>query len=244
VGCIRDLSAGELRLFADVISRLERVEAQCDARALVFPDLIKLLRADFGASYVFDRQHRRFERGLVYNMDPANIARYDDWYQFHDPVTFELRTHRRAMLVEEVTPYKKLSRTEFYNDFLRRDGLRYGINIFLFEGPRDLGDFRIWRHSAGADFSQRDVAVLDVLAPFIQRALSRQSSRIDGLSDREREVSALVAKGCRDREIGAILGISFSTVRTHINRAMEKKGCANRAELAAAVSSSRMPPAG
>ncbi|URK86397.1 helix-turn-helix transcriptional regulator (plasmid) [Rhizobium sp. RCAM05350] len=55
------------------------------------------------------------------------------------------------------------------------------------------------------------------------------------LTIREREIAFLVARGCRDRDIGDMLGISFSTVRTHLNRAMEKKGCSNRAELAAMV---------
>jgi DNA-binding CsgD family transcriptional regulator len=41
--------------------------------------------------------------------------------------------------------------------------------------------------------------------------------------------------GCTDRDIARILGIGFGTVRTHITNAMSKTGCANRAELAAAV---------
>ena len=153
---IRDMSASELRIFAEIISRLERIDAQSDVRAAVVPDLVKLLRIDIPA-----RSRHAFIRG-----------------------GFEL------------------------------------------SGP-----------SAEADFSHRETVLLDVLAPFIQRALARQASRADDLTDREREVSALVAKGCRDREIGAMLGISFSTVRTHISRALKKKYCANRAELAAAVTS-------
>jgi len=55
------------------------------------------------------------------------------------------------------------------------------------------------------------------------------------LTPREREVAALVARGCTDRDIARILGIGFGTVRTHITNAMSKSGCANRAELAAAI---------
>jgi DNA-binding NarL/FixJ family response regulator len=64
-----------------------------------------------------------------------------------------------------------------------------------------------------------------------------RSSRICGARccTRECEIAALVARGCTDRDIARILGIGFGTVRTHITKAMSKTGCANRAELAAAI---------
>ena len=36
------------------------------------------------------------------------------------------------------------------------------------------------------------------------------------LTDRQRQVAELAAKGCSDREIGRALGISRDTVRAHI----------------------------
>ena len=56
-----------------------------------------------------------------------------------------------------------------------------------------------------------------------------------GLTPRESDVAALVARGCTYRDISRILGIGFGTVRTHITNAMSKTGCSNRAELAAAI---------
>jgi len=76
--------------------------------------------------------------------------------------------------------------------------------------------------------------------PFLRRALQRGAQRFEGLTPRECNVAALVARGCTDRDIARVLGIGFGTVRTHINRAMEKRSCANRAELAALVGSERL----
>jgi len=53
------------------------------------------------------------------------------------------------------------------------------------------------------------------------------------LSEREREVLALLAEGLRNREIGDRLFISESTVKTHVRHVLDKLQTRNRAEAAA-----------
>jgi DNA-binding CsgD family transcriptional regulator len=231
---IRDVSGSELRLFGDIVARLERLGPDTDARTVIFNDVIRLLRGDFGASYVWDARKNLFDEAVSFNMAPSNLRRYEEWYQFRDPMTFALRARRRATRVDEVIPRHKLVRTEFYNDFLARDGLHHGVNMFIFDGDCDLGDFRIWRAKGRPEFCARDLDLLDALEPHLRRALLRCGGS-GGLTRRECEIAALVARGCTDRDIARILGIGFGTVRTHIANAMEKTGCANRAALAAAV---------
>jgi DNA-binding CsgD family transcriptional regulator len=231
---IRDMTMGELSLFGDIVARLERLDAEIDARAAVLADIVRLVRGDFAGSYIWNPQKRLFEQALSVNMDPENLRRYDDWYQYHDPMTFQLRARRRATRVEEVMPRDQLERCEFYNDFLARDGLHHGINLFLFDKDRDLGDLRIWRAHGRPEFGAREIALLNALEPFLCRALSSRY-RATGLTAREQEIAGLIARGCTDRDIARILGLGFGTVRSHISNAMLKRGCANRAELAASI---------
>jgi DNA-binding CsgD family transcriptional regulator len=232
---IRDLTSTELRLFGNIVSRLSNLESELEPRQEIFADVVQLMRGDYGASCIWNPQLKRFEKSIHHNMDPANLRNYDRYYQFHDPMSLKLRDKRGATFVEEVCPRRDLMRTEFYNHFLKKDGLHHGISIFLFDGARDLGDLRIWRAEGRLDFGHREKIILDTLAPFLQRAILSSVDRFEGLTVREREIAFLVARGYRDREICEMLDIGFSTVRTHLNKAMEKKGCANRAELAALV---------
>ncbi|MDR3097971.1 MAG: helix-turn-helix transcriptional regulator [Paraburkholderia sp.] len=52
------------------------------------------------------------------------------------------------------------------------------------------------------------------------------------LTRREREVVGLVAEGLLDKEIAQRLGISYTTVRTHLDRSFQKLGISNRSRLA------------
>jgi len=51
------------------------------------------------------------------------------------------------------------------------------------------------------------------------------------LSPREIEICFLVCKGLTDREIASVLGIAFSTVRTHLKHTFIKTDATNRSEL-------------
>ena len=58
------------------------------------------------------------------------------------------------------------------------------------------------------------------------------------LTDREREVVALVAEGLTNDEIGERLVMSPATARTHVSRAMVKLGARDRAQLVVFASQS------
>jgi DNA-binding NarL/FixJ family response regulator len=55
--------------------------------------------------------------------------------------------------------------------------------------------------------------------------------KLDELTEREREVVALVAKGLSNSEIAAVLVVSPKTAKTHVSRAMIKLGARHRAQL-------------
>jgi DNA-binding NarL/FixJ family response regulator len=56
---------------------------------------------------------------------------------------------------------------------------------------------------------------------------------LEDLSDREREVLALLAEGLRNREIAERLVVTEATVKTHLRHVLEKLRLRNRAEAAA-----------
>ena len=211
---------------------------QREVRLMLGRALLDLLHADQFASFVWDAPTRRFGDGVWLNMEPANLAQYDAWFQYHDPITFKLQARRHATAVSEVMAHRELARTEFFNDFLARDGLHWGINLHAFDGQRALGDLRIWRSRTRREFEPHDQALLDLIEPAFIAALRRArpagSASAPGiaLSRREREVALAVLRGLTDKQIAHELELSVSSVRTYLNRLFDKTGAARRAGLA------------
>jgi DNA-binding CsgD family transcriptional regulator len=245
------LSTPRLRTLSQLFGLLANDLYEREIRQRVGELMLDLMQADHFASYVWDAGLQRFGSGVRLNMDDANLARYDAWYQYHDPITFALQARRHATAVSEVMPHAQLQRTEFFNDFLRRDGLHWGINLHAFDGPRALGDLRIWRARHRRDFDAHDKALLDLIEPAFVAALRRaphaahavpHAARAGGaacttgqaqaLSPREREVARHIAQGLTDKQIAAALGIEVSSVRTYLRRIADKQGVSRRAGIA------------
>jgi DNA-binding NarL/FixJ family response regulator len=70
-----------------------------------------------------------------------------------------------------------------------------------------------------------------VLAQPVDGVPDLVDTSFDVLTDREREVVALVARGMSNDDIAAALFVSPLTAKTHVNRAMTKLGCRDRAQL-------------
>jgi DNA-binding CsgD family transcriptional regulator len=200
------LSTRESQALARIFELLAEGLASRELREQVGRALLDLLRADQFASYVWDGQAGRFADAVWLNMEGSNLARYESWFQYHDPITFELQRRRHATAVSEVMPHRELRRTEFFVDFLARDGLHWGINLHAFDGAHALGDLRIWRARQRSEFEPRDKALLDLVEPAFVAALRRARTWREPTVDPNaagREATAIAAPADRDFGRGA-----------------------------------------
>lgn len=235
------LTGRQIQLMAHIMQTLAESHEEAEIRRIVGDLVMQLLQAQFYASFVWQPDMRVFARPIQINMDPANIGRYESYFQFHDPITPLMQRYQVAVRATGVLPMGELRKTEFFNDFLGRDGLHWGVNLYAWHQGRNLGDMRIWRDSRREDFSDDDLRMLDMIQPAFVSALARvhqpaagsamDRSVLSALSPREREITMLIAQGLSDKAIARQLGISAATVRTHLEHAFKKTGSINRAAL-------------
>ena len=244
-----NLTSRESDIVFRIMGELSAGHGTRDLRLSLCPLLRDLLNADYLASYVWCEEQGSFAGRVALNMSDDNLSAYEAYYQFRDPITPLLQRRRRTTSVNEVISRPALERSEFFNDFLARDGLYYGINYYAYSAGMNIGDLRIWRGRGKEDFSRREVEIVDAIGPAftnaMRRALAREGGsgaslgalmeRIEseaGLTAREKEIALSAALGETDRAIAQACGISVATVRTHIKHIFAKLGVSNRTQLA------------
>ena len=73
---------------------------------------------------------------------------------------------------------------------------------------------------------------IETVRPLIDSSRAQGGKLAFGLTPREREVLALVAGGCANKEIARQCAVSEETVKHHLTRIFGKVGASNRTELA------------
>lgn len=243
------LTSRETALVSDIFTVLADSLPEKLMRQEVGVRMLDLLRADYLGSYVWDDKKKEFVNRVSLNMSDDNLSEYEQYYQYRDTVTPLLQNCREAVRVSDVMPQAELVRTELFNDFLRRDGLHWGMDVFAWSGDSNIGDLRIWRGKQRDNFSDHELAMAELIRPAFTAALARARAAagmtapagphtalisegvLKKLTARERQVVELIVEGLLDKEIAYRLGISYTTVRTHIDRSFQKLEVSSRSKL-------------
>ncbi|MGH3389926.1 MAG: response regulator transcription factor [Actinomadura sp.] len=122
--------------------------------------------------------------------------------------------------------------TTFELDEYVFEALRGGASGFLVKDTEPVELLRAVRAVAGGDALLSPSVTRRLIAEFATRTKEpRPAPHLNSLTDREREVMALVGEGLTNDEIAARLVVSPATAKTHVSRAMVKLGARDRAQL-------------
>ncbi len=126
--------------------------------------------------------------------------------------------------------------TTFEIDEYVFEAIRAGASGFLVKDTEPVELLRAVRAVAGGDALLSPGVTRRLIEAFATQSREpRPSSDLDQLTQREREVMALVAEGLTNDEIAERLFVSPATAKTHVNRAMTKLGARDRAQLVVAA---------
>ncbi len=124
--------------------------------------------------------------------------------------------------------------TTFEQDDLVLAALRAGASGFLGKSVEPVELLDAIRVVAAGDALLSPKATSALIARLLaqpQDVPQVTSSGLDVLTEREREIVALVAHGLSNDDIAGRLFLSPLTAKTHVNRAMSKLGARDRAQL-------------
>lgn len=125
--------------------------------------------------------------------------------------------------------------TTFEEDEYLLAALRAGASGFIGKGAEPDDIVRAVRAVHAGDALLSPAATRSLITRYVLREQSTASavvpSDLEQLTDREREVLLLVARGHSNPEIAELLFISPHTAKTHVNRIMAKIHAHDRAQL-------------
>jgi DNA-binding NarL/FixJ family response regulator len=149
------------------------------------------------------------------------------------PGTDGLEATRRIAADPALQHVKVLVLTTFEIDEYVFEALRAGASGFLLKDEEPTELLRAVRVVASGDSLLSPSVTRRVVETFATgpQPNAPARARLEELTDREREIVALVGTGLSNQEIAEHLVISPATARTHVSRAMLKLNARDRAQL-------------
>ncbi|MFI5833365.1 response regulator [Micromonospora sp. NPDC051300] len=145
-----------------------------------------------------------------------------------------LAATREITADEDLAGVKVLILTTFEVDEYVFEALRAGASGFLGKGVEPVELLDAIRTVAGGEALLSPKATRGLITRFLAQPEPRPGAtpeRLRVLTEREREVVALVAAGLSNEQIAQRLVVSPLTAKTHVNRAMAKLDVRDRAQL-------------
>lgn len=151
------------------------------------------------------------------------------------PIMDGLEATRRITADESLVGTRVVILTTFDLDEYVHEALRAGASGFLLKDTLPVDLINAVRVVAAGDALIAPKITRRLIAEFANRpgssAVVAASGVLDQLTDREREVLEVVARGHSNAEIAEALFVSHATVKTHVSRLLMKLDARDRAQL-------------
>jgi DNA-binding NarL/FixJ family response regulator len=127
---------------------------------------------------------------------------------------------------------KVLVLTTFDDDVVVYDAMKAGASGFLLKTAPPVKLVDAVRTVVAGEALLAPTVTRRLIEEFVRRPPPGETSpaELDGLTDREREVLTLIARGRTNGEIARELFVSEATVKTHVNRVLSKLDLRDRVQ--------------
>ncbi|WP_314173538.1 response regulator transcription factor [Streptomyces winkii] len=198
-----------------------------DDQSLVRAGFRALLDAQPGIEVAGEAADGEEALGMVRQLRPDLVL-----MDIRMPVLDGLAATRRISEDPELAEVKVVMLTTFELDEYVFEAIRSGASGFLVKDTEPEELVRAARAVVDGDALLSPGVTRRLIAEFAARSKQpAEAEALAELTEREREVMALVGIGLSNEEIAARLVVSPLTAKTHVSRAMVKLGVRDRAQL-------------
>ncbi|WP_337262515.1 MULTISPECIES: helix-turn-helix transcriptional regulator [unclassified Serratia (in: enterobacteria)] len=144
----------------------------------------------------------------------------------HRPANF----HQQEITMVGMNPAAFANNSHYYHDFMLPNRMRDMTEIFIRQRKRIIAGVSLIRDTP---FTEPERSRLRAIMPLIELATRDllPDAETPLLTAKEQEIVNMVREGASNKRIALKLGISLSTVKTHMRNIFAKTAVANRTEL-------------
>ncbi|MBF6236235.1 response regulator [Nocardia otitidiscaviarum] len=197
-----------------------------DDQALVRAGFVALLNAQDDIEVVGEADNGEQAVRLARELTPDVVL-----MDIRMPVLDGLAATRIIAAEERLAEVKVVVLTTFELDEYVFEAMRAGATGFLVKHTEPADLVKAVRVVAGGDALLSPSVTKRLVAEFATHAKPAPAATLSELTDREREVMALVAEGLTNAEIAERLYMSPATARTHVSRILVKLAARDRTQL-------------
>lgn len=212
--------------------------------------LERMTRAVGGMAAGLRWHGRPAAQAITIDMDRACHQSYAAYYHGLDPIWPKMRRLPPGTAVDDcaLVPVRELEGTEIYNDLLIPNRIHVGLSWYCLDPASQPVALKIVRSRRQPVYAEQELRFLRALAPHLNRAVAidgrlataaarRTAVRLyrqgPGLTRRERDCLARIARGASSKSIARQLALSVYTVDEHVGSAMRKLEASTRSEAVA-----------
>ncbi|MGG4665063.1 helix-turn-helix transcriptional regulator [Providencia vermicola] len=178
--------------------------------------------------YYLVNDHWQPDNYVLYGI-PAQMHRdYLAYFHQLDPLHPDKFREDDLRLVR-MAPEVRQQNQAFFHDFMQPNNLTDMAEIFIRRKNKIIAGVSVLRDSP---FSQHEIMRLNAILPVAElMTFDILPDSLVSYTPKEQEIIHLVREGASNKRIALLLGVSLSTVKTHLRNIFTKANVTNRTEL-------------
>ncbi|HHQ4312389.1 TPA: response regulator transcription factor [Serratia fonticola] len=187
-----------------------------------------LIPVSAGVFYLVDPDLRP-DHYILHGISDDTHQQYLDHFQQLDPLK-PANFHQQDIQMVNMTTAAIANNRHYYHDFMLPNRMRDMTEIFIRQRKRIIAGVSLIRDTP---FTELERSRLRAVLPLIELATRDllPDSEAQLLTAKEQEIVNMVREGASNKRIALKLGISLSTVKTHMRNIFAKTAVVNRTEL-------------
>ncbi|TQI78643.1 regulatory LuxR family protein [Serratia fonticola] len=187
-----------------------------------------LIPVSAGVFYLVD-PNLRPDHYILHGITDNTHQQYLDHFQQLDPLK-PANFHQQDITMVGMTPTAIANNHHYYHDFMLPNRMRDMTEIFIRQRKRIIAGVSLIRDTP---FTELERSRLRAILPLIELATRDllPDAQAQLLTAKEQEIVNMVREGASNKRIALKLGISLSTVKTHMRNIFAKTAVVNRTEL-------------